>query len=282
MHRIVAKESENGPKVATVPAYCPVCNRASMSFSRSKTGTVNLAKCSPVIPLPRLARNAFSSMNNKGIAEDSASENRLQHCVPAIEFGREEEPRIVGGRIKWFDPERGFGFVQSEEVDCDILLHANVLSEFGQTSISSGSLVRILVQDRARGLQAVELISVKTPNPDGPVGTGHDLTDLTRPVDSSVPYLPARVKWFDHTKGFGFANTFRDDRDVFLHASVLQRFGLTKLAPAEAICLRAVDRENGRVAVEVRRWNFPPPTVAHSDATSLEGDSRSHQDEGKL
>ena len=35
------------------------------------------------------------------------------------------------GTIKWFDPVKGFGFIVSDEIDMDILLHANVLRNFG-------------------------------------------------------------------------------------------------------------------------------------------------------
>ena len=42
------------------------------------------------------------------------------------------------GTIKWFDPVKGFGFIVSDEIDTDILLHANVLRNFGQSSIADG------------------------------------------------------------------------------------------------------------------------------------------------
>jgi cold shock CspA family protein len=76
-----------------------------------------------------------------------------------------------------------------------------------------------------------------------------------------------------HGEGFhggqvSFANAFRADGDIFLHVNVLRRFGLDDLATGEAIYLRAVDGENGLVAIEVRRWNFVPPSDAASETTS--------------
>ena len=47
--------------------------------------------------------------------------------------------RPVKGRVKWFDPGKGFGFVVSNEGGADILLHANVLRNFGQSSVADGS-----------------------------------------------------------------------------------------------------------------------------------------------
>ena len=38
----------------------------------------------------------------------------------------------VTGSVKWFDPVKGFGFVVSDTGGPDILLHVNVLRNFGQ------------------------------------------------------------------------------------------------------------------------------------------------------
>ena len=47
------------------------------------------------------------------------------------------------GTIKWFDPVKGFGFIVSDEIDMDIFLHANVLRNFGQSSIADGVEVKV-------------------------------------------------------------------------------------------------------------------------------------------
>ncbi|MHA1128835.1 MAG: cold-shock protein, partial [Alphaproteobacteria bacterium] len=39
---------------------------------------------------------------------------------------------MIKGQVKWFDATKGFGFVVSEDEDGDILLHANVLRNFGR------------------------------------------------------------------------------------------------------------------------------------------------------
>ena len=63
------------------------------------------------------------------------------------------------GVVKWFDQAKGFGFVVDETGGVDILLHANVLRNFGQSSVADGAHVGISVQDTARGLQAVSVFS---------------------------------------------------------------------------------------------------------------------------
>ncbi|WP_298432748.1 cold-shock protein [uncultured Jannaschia sp.] len=154
------------------------------------------------------------------------------------------------GSVKWFDPVRGFGFVVSEELERDVLLHANVLRAFGQSSVADGSLITFRHQAGDRGLQVTEILSLTAPE------TGPDSPEYLREIPDDLPYQPARVKWFDKGKGFGFANVFGQEDDVFVHIEVLRRFGLADLQMGEAICIRVMDGARGRLAVEVRRWEF--------------------------
>lgn len=73
---------------------------------------------------------------------------------------------ITTGCVKWFDPAKGFGFIVSEIGGPDILLHANVLRAFGQTSIAEGARVRVEVQTTPRGVQAVSIQEIEPPAPD--------------------------------------------------------------------------------------------------------------------
>ena len=41
------------------------------------------------------------------------------------------------GRIKWFNPEKGFGFVELSDGSGDVFLHARALEAAGQESASS-------------------------------------------------------------------------------------------------------------------------------------------------
>lgn len=161
--------------------------------------------------------------------------------------------RRVQGKVKWFDPTKGFGFVIAELGGPDILLHANVLRNFGQGSVVEGSHIDIMVQDTQRGLQAVEIISITPPQLDDAIPL-RDMVDFSPADIASRPVEPARVKWFDKTKGFGFANVFGKEEDVFIHIEVLRRSGLSDLQSGEAVGLRLVDGERGRMAIEVVGW----------------------------
>lgn len=167
----------------------------------------------------------------------------------------EKDGARITGTVKWFDPSKGFGFVVSDQGGPDILLHANVLRNFGQSSVADAAGIEVIVQETARGIQAVEVLNIEPPVT--MEIEEHDMMpagEIAEPVDMSLPLEPARVKWFDKAKGFGFANVFGRDEDVFLHIEVLRRSGLADLQPGEAVSLRVVDGKRGRMATQVTSW----------------------------
>jgi cold shock protein len=161
--------------------------------------------------------------------------------------------RRVFGAVKWFDPVKGFGFVVADEGGPDILLHANVLRNFGQSSVADAAKIEIDVQDTARGVQAVEVFSIEPPA-GSEAAMLTDFEDIDPEVMRAAPLEPSRVKWFDKAKGFGFGNVFGRNEDVFIHIEVLRRSGLADLQPGEAVCLRVIEGKRGRMATEVCAW----------------------------
>ena len=158
------------------------------------------------------------------------------------------------GRVKWFDPAKGFGFIVAEEGGGDILLHANVLRNFGQGSVADNARIRVIVQQTQRGAQAVEVLEILPPDTDeaAPI---EDLGDSDAATIAALPLEPARVKWFDKVKGFGFANVYGRPEDVFIHIEVLRRSGFADLQPGEAVCLRVIEGKRGRMAAQVTAWD---------------------------
>ena len=78
--------------------------------------------------------------------------------------------------------------------------------------------------------------------------------EMTAEDLANQPLEPARVKWFDKAKGFGFGNVFGRSEDVFIHIEVLRRSGFSDLAPGEAVTLRIIDGKRGRMATQVCSW----------------------------
>lgn len=165
----------------------------------------------------------------------------------------DDSTQKLSGRVKWFDSARGFGFVVADEGGPDILLHANVLRNFGQSSVADGAKVEILIQKTQRGVQAIEVIEIAPPEGAG-AAVLEDFQALDPEVLQSIAMEPARVKWFDKIKGFGFANVFGRPEDVFIHVEVLRASGLADLAPGEAVAMRVIDGKRGRMATEICAW----------------------------
>jgi cold shock protein len=169
-----------------------------------------------------------------------------------VEQSQDTDSR-VSGHVKWFDPAKGFGFLVSDEGGPDILLHANVLRNFGQGSVADGARIDVVVQSTDRGLQAVEILKI-TASELQDYATLEDISGVTPEELAAAALEPARVKWFDKAKGFGFANVYGRPDDIFIHIEVLRRSGLSDLFPGEALALRAIESKRGRMAVEVLAW----------------------------
>jgi len=112
--------------------------------------------------------------------------------------------------VKWFDPAKGFGFIISDDTQTDILLHANVLRNYGQSSVADGARIRFFAQETVRGMQATSVVQIVPP--ESQIAALSDFEDVDPEILAQLPFNPARVKWFDKGKGFGFANVWGGKR----------------------------------------------------------------------
>lgn len=199
------------------------------------------------------AMGNFFNLNSYVEIAHQASGKQIRQSGPKQVADDQSSLRQIQGTVKWFDPAKGYGFIVSDTGGPDILLHVNVLRNFGQSSIADGAEVVILTHSTDRGVQAVEILSITPPaRDDAPVLS--DFMHLDAEALKACPLEPARVKWFDKGKGFGFANLFGRSHDVFLHVEVLRQSGLADLQPGEALALRVIDGKRGAMAVEVMAW----------------------------
>ena len=54
------------------------------------------------------------------------------------------------------------------------------------------------------------------------------------------------VKFFNHARGFGFIAPDNGEKDVFVHASALERSGLTSLNEGDKVSFEVEDDKRGR------------------------------------
>jgi cold shock protein len=67
----------------------------------------------------------------------------------------------VISKVKWFNNEKGYGFIDYMEGD-DIFIHYSTIDQEGYKSLSEGQLVEFDLIETDKGLQAVNVKEVKT------------------------------------------------------------------------------------------------------------------------
>lgn len=164
----------------------------------------------------------------------------------------------VEGRIKWFDATRGFGFLVSDQVEGDILVHFSVLRDHGRRSLPEGALVECIAERQDRGLQARKILAIDLstvlPGATRPSIPSADRADRKALSDAAGPYEPVEVKWFNRVKGYGFVNRVEDpDSDIFVHMETVRSAGIVDLQPGDRLDARVAEGKKGLTAVELRR-----------------------------
>ncbi|MGM0588777.1 MAG: cold-shock protein [Bacteroidota bacterium] len=62
------------------------------------------------------------------------------------------------GKVKWFDAEKGFGFIKPDEGGRDIFVHRNNIEGLGyDEGLNDGEEVEFDVEETPKGLSAIEV-----------------------------------------------------------------------------------------------------------------------------
>lgn len=169
-----------------------------------------------------------------------------------------EEMAPITGRVKWFDATRGFGFLVSDEIDGDVLLHFSVLREHGRRSVPEGAIIECVPVRLDRGLQAKKVISIDIssalPQQSRSSISAGERADRKALADSAGAFEPVEVKWFNRVRGYGFVK--RPDElggeDVFVHMETVRTSHMPELQPGQRLEARISPSSKGLTAIELR------------------------------
>ena len=154
--------------------------------------------------------------------------------------------------VKWFKPERGFGFVSLADGSGDAFLHASVLQRGGLGPVQPGETLEVRVSPGQKGPQVAEVLNVDSSTaiamPARRPGPGTGERPMLEPGDPEAGW----VKWFNPERGFGFVVRESGGRDAFIHASVLERSGIAELVEGQRVVIEVAEGRKGPEAVRIR------------------------------
>ncbi|MFH5927008.1 cold-shock protein [Roseomonas xinghualingensis] len=161
---------------------------------------------------------------------------------------------VAGAVVKRFDAERGFGFVALDGGSGDAFLHISALQQAGMDAVAPGTRLRVRVGQGQRGPQVTEVLEVgdseeASPPPRGP-RTAAPSFGSTQPAQGEE--VRGTVKWYSAEKGFGFVAPNDGSKDVFVHATALERSGVAPLSEGQAVTMQVVQGKKGLEASTIR------------------------------
>ena len=61
------------------------------------------------------------------------------------------------GKVKWFNPTKGFGFIEREDKEKDVFVHVSAVRDAGMNGLDEGLALTFEVEDGPKGPSAVNL-----------------------------------------------------------------------------------------------------------------------------
>jgi CspA family cold shock protein len=138
--------------------------------------------------------------------------------------------QVVGtgkGTVKFFNGQKGFGFIAQETGGEDVFVHISAVERAGLEGLAEGQELEFNLVDRGGKISAQDLQIVGEVIAPPQKGGGAPQRELTGEKATGT------VKFFNSMKGFGFL--VRDDGqpDAFVHISAVERSGLQGLNEGE-------------------------------------------------
>ena len=197
----------------------------------------------------------FRPTRRRGFDDDNFETPRRGFgSTPGSSAQRFEAPAgpPVQAVVKWYNPDKGFGFVQLADGSGDAFLHASVVERSGHGSVPPGATLEVRAGPGPKGPQVTEILSVasstaqqeqpRRPRPERPY----------TPADEASVEEIGTVKFYAADKGFGFIVRDRGGKDIFVHASALNRAGIAELWEGQRVAVDMVEGGKGPEALNIR------------------------------
>jgi CspA family cold shock protein len=213
------------------------------------SGTLRSSKSDRKWQAPR--RRGFDDDNFYGNAPSPAP-------FPSISVGSSAPE--VQATVKWFNSEKGYGFAALADGSGDVFLHVNALQAAGVQTVSPGATLKVRVGNGQKGRQIDQVVAVDESTAEQPGSRPSQGPRARAPsaprhqVDlSSASEMIGIVKWYNPDKGFGFITPQSGGKDVFVHATALERSGLPPLQEGQTVRIGVVQGAKGPEAASVSR-----------------------------
>ncbi|MDT0506784.1 cold-shock protein [Novosphingobium sp. MMS21-SN21R] len=156
--------------------------------------------------------------------------------------------QVVGtgkGVVKFFNGQKGFGFIQREDGGEDVFVHISAVERAGLEGLAEGQQLEFNLVDRGGKISAADLQVV-----------GDVIEVAAKPAAPQRELTGERatgtVKFFNAMKGFGFITRDDGQPDAFVHISAVERSGLRELNEGDKLEFDLeVDRRGKHSAVNL-------------------------------
>ena len=144
-------------------------------------------------------------------------------------FNRGPRPQmpaqVVGegtGVVKFFNKDKGFGFVARDDGGEDVFVHISAVEQAGLEGLASGQTLAFTLVDRNGRISAIDL---KITGEQLPLDAPAERPQRAR-RQLTGERASGEVKFFNGSKGFGFIKRDDGGADCFVHISAVERAGI--------------------------------------------------------